>query len=662
MIGARSRLVGAFVLICCAQLSFSATLTAGEITLKQSRLPDGVVLWTTNQASTEKPPFFSFLEDLAKIVLPSRGELPFDRSIAFLIGVSKYRHLDSLPFARNDLNDMRDYLLLRGGFDQVYIVSDEVANAGLVEKYMMNIFPQKLQSRDRLLFYYAGHGADAHGTTGYLQFANASPDDFAQDVLPISRVYEWSSVNRAAHMLYLLDTCASGLAFAPRAGTSTSDEQRLIQTLSSSGSRAVVTAGTAEEQTFEVKDSHGRGNGIFTRSFLAALEKISSQETAPVFLTIGQIFSSLQISMARFAAENRKPLHPRLWPLNEDEYTGSFVFLNPSVQYSKVPQAQLSKLKATLGRGTTIALGRVDGKPITDAEVRKSAADQFAQLQHEYESSQHQLLESQLDQVIEDRLLEAEAAARKISKEQILADLKPPVVTDAEVDAFYEQNKAQIPRPKDEIAIQIKNYLEQKGQAEARQKFFDDLQVKYKVEKNLEPIRMEVAATGPAQGPANAPVTIVEFADFQCPFCARLVPTLQKVRQKYGDKIRFVFRQYPLSMHPNAQKAAEASLCANEQGKFWEMHDSMFTDQEELAVDNLKSKAAALGLKAEEFNSCLDSGKYVSQIQSEVKDGTAVGVNGTPAMFINGRFVNGAVPIEEISSIIDDELRRRGGV
>jgi protein-disulfide isomerase len=325
---------------------------------------------------------------------------------------------------------------------------------------------------------------------------------------------------------------------------------------------------------------------------------------------------------------------------------------------SETAKAKPADAKAA---GGAQVLAVVNGKPITETDVRTTAAAQFSQLEHEYESNKHQLLENTLDQAIQDRLLEAEAAAKGVSKEQLLADIKAPAVTDAEVDAFYEQNKAQIPRPKDEIAPQIKKYLEQRGQGEARQKFFDSLEAKYKVEKKLEPIRIEVAATGPAHGPATAPVTIVEFSDFQCPYCGRLIPTLEQVKQKYGDKVRIVFRQYPLPMHPNAQKAAEASLCANEQGKFWEMHDAMFKNQQELAVDNLKAKAAALGLKADEFNSCLDSGKYVAQIQADMKDGSAVGVNGTPAMFINGRFVNGAVPIEQISSIIDDELRRKGG-
>jgi protein-disulfide isomerase len=339
----------------------------------------------------------------------------------------------------------------------------------------------------------------------------------------------------------------------------------------------------------------------------------------------------------------------------------ALAFCLPACSETAGAKADAKKAAAPAASGSSQVLAVVNGKPITEAEVQSSSAEQFAQLEREFESNKHQLLESQVDQMIQERLLEAEAAAKGVSKEQILAEIKPPEISDADVDKFYEENKAQIPRPKDQVAGQIKQYLQQRGQAESRQKFYDGLQAKYKVEKKIEPMRAAVATNGPAKGPATAPVTIVEFSDFQCPYCSRLLPTLEQVKAKYGDKVRIVFRQYPLPMHPNAQKAAEASLCANEQGKFWEMHDAMFKNQQELAVDNLKAKAAALGLKADTFNQCLDSGKYVAQVQADQKEGSANGVQGTPAMFINGRFINGAVPLEQITSVIDDELRRKGG-
>jgi protein-disulfide isomerase len=305
-------------------------------------------------------------------------------------------------------------------------------------------------------------------------------------------------------------------------------------------------------------------------------------------------------------------------------------------------------------------LAVVNGKDVTEADVRKANAEQFKALDREYQNNLHQLIENSLTQAVQDRMLESEAAARKITKDQLLAEIKPAAVTDAEVDAFYEQNKAQIPRPKDQVAGQIKTYLEQQGQQKARTEYFKTLEAKYKVDYKLEPVRVEVAATGPTKGPASAPVTIVEFSDFQCPFCSRLLPTIAEVEKKYGDKVRVVFRQFPLSFHPNAQKAAEASLCAQDQGKFWEMHDAMFGNQNALGVDQLKAKAAELGLNADKFNKCIDSGEKAAAIQADQKAGTEAGVGGTPAMFINGRFINGAVPIDQITPVIDDELRRAG--
>jgi protein-disulfide isomerase len=307
-------------------------------------------------------------------------------------------------------------------------------------------------------------------------------------------------------------------------------------------------------------------------------------------------------------------------------------------------------------------VARINGKPITEGELKANSKDTFDQLEREYHQKQHEIMEAQVHTLVQDRLLDLEAAATKKTKEQLLADLKPAEVTDADVDKFYEENKAQIPRPKDQIAPQIKQYLQQQHQTEARDKFYGALEAKYKAEYLIEPIRVEVASSGfPARGgPATAPVTIVEFSDFQCPFCSRLVPTIEQVMSKYGDKVRLVFRQFPLPMHQNAAKAAEAALCANEQGKFWEMHDTMFKDQGSLAVDALKTKAAGLGLNAQAFNSCLDSGKEAEAVKTDTKAGQAAGVNGTPAMFVNGRFISGVVPASQLSQVIDEELKRKG--
>jgi protein-disulfide isomerase len=190
--------------------------------------------------------------------------------------------------------------------------------------------------------------------------------------------------------------------------------------------------------------------------------------------------------------------------------------------------------------------------------------------------------------------------------------------------------------------------------------FLAEVEDRYAVERWLEPLRMAVSADGfPSKGPENAPVTIVEFSDFQCPYCRVLLGTLEQVEEAYKDEVRFVFRQFPLtSIHPEAVVAARASLCANEQGKFWEMHDAMFANQRALKSDDLKATAGDLGLNGEEFAACLDSGKYIEEVMADLEAGQAVGVQGTPMIFINGRALSGAKSLEEITGIVEDELRR----
>ena len=175
--------------------------------------------------------------------------------------------------------------------------------------------------------------------------------------------------------------------------------------------------------------------------------------------------------------------------------------------------------------------------------------------------------------------------------------------------------------------------------------------------------RVEVPTEGhPFRGPADAPVTIVEFGDFQCPYCGGLFPTLKAVEEMYPDQVRLVFRQLPLTnVHEHAQKAAEASLCAHDQGRFWEFHDSLFLNQQELGVEDLRGRAADLGLDVDRFNACLDSDVQAPRVRGDVQAAIDAGVRSTPTMFINGRILEGAYPLAAIAEIIDDELGRIEG-
>jgi len=307
-------------------------------------------------------------------------------------------------------------------------------------------------------------------------------------------------------------------------------------------------------------------------------------------------------------------------------------------------------------------LARVGDTEITEAEVEELVAPQLVKVKNE----RYQALQQGLNNAVSDRLIELEAASRGMTTEEFLeaeVEAKSGDVTDGEIDAFYEGRKDQIKAPKEQVVEQIRQYLAQQKGATVFQDLVAGLETKYGVERYLLPPRIDVAADGfPAKGPATAPVTIVEFSDFECPYCSRVLPSLQQVVDNYGDSVRLVFRQFPLnSIHPRAQKAAEASLCASDQDKFWEMHDAMFEEQKSLGVDQLKEKAVRLGLDSESFNSCLDDSKYAEQVAADLKAGAAAGVSGTPAMFVNGRFLNGAVPYEALAEVVDEELNRESG-
>jgi len=170
----------------------------------------------------------------------------------------------------------------------------------------------------------------------------------------------------------------------------------------------------------------------------------------------------------------------------------------------------------------------------------------------------------------------------------------------------------------------------------------------------------ELLDDDPMKGDANAPVTIIEWSDFECPFCSRFYEqTLPLIQEQYIDtgKVKLVYRDFPLtSLHPTAQKAAEAAECADEQGKFWEYHDKIFENQALLSVTSLKQWAADLGLDTEKFNDCLDSGKMASEVNKDLQDGADVGIRGTPGFIINGQLISGAQPFSVFQQVIESQL------
>ena len=183
-----------------------------------------------------------------------------------------------------------------------------------------------------------------------------------------------------------------------------------------------------------------------------------------------------------------------------------------------------------------------------------------------------------------------------------------------------------------------------------------------KREQANQPLSPQVAASlaegkSPSFGPADAKVTVVEFSDFQCPYCSRAATVVDQVKEKYSDRVRFVFRQFPLPMHENARGAAEAALAANAQGKFWQFHDKLFKNQSQLTRDGLEGFAKDAGLNVADFKKALDSKAYAADVDADVKLGESVAVEGTPTMFINGARVANPTSFETVSAQIDSALK-----
>ena len=321
--------------------------------------------------------------------------------------------------------------------------------------------------------------------------------------------------------------------------------------------------------------------------------------------------------------------------------------------------------------GSKTVVATIDGSVISEEELSRAAAADIEKLEVQklqFEANlirnRQQIREKTLDRLVDEKILDAEAVRRGVSRQDLLAKevgdkVKDP--TTEEVNLFYESNKDRIRTSLEQVTPQIRQYLKQQSYNRLKDEYLASLKKDRSIKLSLEPLRLDVPVVNhPSRGNEQAPVTIVEFSDFQCPYCRDFTSTLDRVMKEFPSDVRVVFRQLPLNdIHPMAQKAAEASLCAKAQNKFWELHDLMFKDQTNLNVENLKAKAPGLGLDAAAFNSCLDSGKYAQEVDRDIREGARLGADGTPSIFINGRFLSGSRPYDEIVSMIKEELQKK---
>ena len=324
-----------------------------------------------------------------------------------------------------------------------------------------------------------------------------------------------------------------------------------------------------------------------------------------------------------------------------------------------LPAAAASAQKAD-GAQPKQPVATVGDQTIYEQDLASSIEGQLQPLR----TQEYDIKRKGLDSLIEQKMLENAAKAKGLTVDQLMqqeVDAKVKDPSDDEIEGFYLAQSSRLNKPLDDaLKSQLRLSIKQAKMRQLREDYIKSVRSDSKVVVLLSPPRVQVASDPKRlRGNAKAPVMIVEFSDYQCPYCHQAEPTVKEVLAKYGDKVSLSYRDFPLSaIHSQAMIAAEASRCAEEQGKFWEYHDQLFVGSK-LEKDSLIEYARNLKLDDKQFDSCLTSEKYKADIEKDEQEGRNAGVNGTPGFFVNGIFINGAKPADAFSQVIDDELGRK---
>ncbi len=321
--------------------------------------------------------------------------------------------------------------------------------------------------------------------------------------------------------------------------------------------------------------------------------------------------------------------------------------------------------EADLSLPTSMVVGKVNGETISVSDFADEAVDAEQEARREYCNQVDRIRSSALQRAIDDKLLAAAATkAGKDVDQYIQGRLSELAVepTDEEVATFYEANKKPEAPPLELVADQVKGSMMQDRSRAAFAKLIEELESAAEVERSLPDVRppalaVDIPPHAATFGPVGAAVEIVEFSDFECPYCASAAEAVKAVKNTYADQVRFAYRNYPLSFHPSAKIAATYAQCAQRQGKFWPMHDEIF-GLEALDGESLRKAATDVGLDQGKLDACLDSPEVQDEIAADMRKASEVGVGGTPTFFINGRLFNGAPTAEGLGQAIEDELAR----
>ena len=319
----------------------------------------------------------------------------------------------------------------------------------------------------------------------------------------------------------------------------------------------------------------------------------------------------------------------------------------------KVPDAKPPRTESERAQ----VLATINGETITAGDVE----DSLQALIFDVQEQVYQLRKNEIDVTINDTLLVQEAHKRKITTNGLLeAEIKAKPVTEEQARTFFEQNKERVSGDFAQTKDSIIKYLEQAELRNAERAFVEKLRAAASIQMFLNvpesPVFKISTKDQPSLGNPNAPVTIVAFTDYQCPSCATIHPALERVVKESGDQVRLVARDFPLSQHLEAFKAAEAAEAAREQGKYWEYVQVLLQNQSSLSVDKLKDFATQLGLDRGKFDAALSSRKFADLVQTDLEDGMKLGLKGTPSLFINGKRVT-AKSYEELKASVEAALK-----
>lgn len=338
---------------------------------------------------------------------------------------------------------------------------------------------------------------------------------------------------------------------------------------------------------------------------------------------------------------------------------------NDAASVETKPAAPVAVADAASAQDSVVATW--NGGSITDAQLQAKIGGQLTSMEVEYLTNRYQAITQGAEQLIVEQLLEAEAKKVGMNIDQFVqgeVEKRAVEPTAEEVAAFYAQVQGQLRGATlEEVEPMLRMDMMQRKQQEAFMAFVAEIKTQNNVKivvpmPEIPRINIPIEAHNPSKGPADAPITIIEFADFQCPYCSKVIPSLKEVEAAYPGKIRFVWKDFPLGGHPRAIPAAVAMHCAGDQGKVWEMYDVLFENSRALEDADLKGYATRIGLDVAAWEACTTSGKHEAHIQADFKAGETNGVSSTPSLFVNGILVAGALPFEHFKEIIDRELAK----